>query len=223
MASIRRVSKPKLEIKRPSIPPFGKKGHIEKIKSHEMIRHETKRKALVKFLLVLAVVLFYWAFISFRYGKIIGAHVTLLTWSLFVMCSPIATAGLLIDLPARLLTKIRMFYIEIIVWVFALLVNLFTLATYPSIYDKTILLSILRFILTNPVPYWSIIFVSVAGTFVSVRFMDELLDVSHEKHRKYYLMHESKHTLITFAFVILFLVLFYNFMVQFFGFGLTVF
>lgn len=197
--------------------PWKKKSSIEKLKTHEVVKHETKRKALFKFLGVLALVIVYWGYISYRYGTSLGSYVTLLTWSLFVLCTPIASAGLLVDFPVRLLTKMKMFHVEVMVWALALSINAFTIATYPSIYDATVLVSMLRFILTNPMPYWSIIFVSAAGTFISIRFADELMDVRHEKHRVYYLMHEGKHTLIVFAFVILAIVLAYSYIMQNFG------
>jgi hypothetical protein len=221
MAPIGHVSRLKARIQ--PLIPFRKKGRIEKIKGHDMVRHETKRKALTKFLLVLAIVVLYWVFISLRYGKVMGAQITLLTWSLFILCTPIASAGLLVDFPVRLITRLRMFHTEIAVWAFALALNGFTLAANASVYDTTILLSVLKFILTNPVPYWSVIFVSAAGTFVSIRFADELLDVSREKHRKYYLTHQGKHTLIIFSFIILVLALFYGFIVQAIGLELPVF
>ena len=82
-------------------------------------------------------VFFYFAFISYKYGLEQGFFVSLLTWSFFVLCTPVADAGFLIDFPLRLITKIKMFYAEIFVWLFAISLNFYAFFLKPKIYNKT--------------------------------------------------------------------------------------
>jgi hypothetical protein len=56
---------------------------------------------VIKFLLLFTILIFYFAFISFKYGVKDGFAITLLTWSFFVLCTPIADAGFILDFPIR--------------------------------------------------------------------------------------------------------------------------
>lgn len=174
--------------------------------------HETKRKALIKFLLVFLVFVSYFLFLVFRYGAGNGILITILTWSFFVLCTPIADAGFLLDFPLRLITGIRMFYSEIIVWTIAINANLYFFFSNPSAYEKTFLLKIFKHILEKPWPFWGIIFLSFIGTFLSIYFGDELIDkVTHserEKHQK----HKFKHQFVIFIFLIGFTIFLYNYL-----------
>jgi len=57
-------------------------------------------------------------------------------------------------------------------------------------------------ILTNPYPYWAVIVLSGAGTFLSIRFGDELMDVIHHRERNFFHSHQFKYELILLAFFI---------------------
>lgn len=71
---------------------------------------------------------------------------------------------------------------EIFVWIFAIVINIFALTLYPNSYQSTFLTSILQKIILNPYPYWSIIILSGIGTFLSIKFGDDIMDVvTHEK------------------------------------------
>ena len=176
----------------------------------EMIKHETKKELLIKFILVLGILVVYFCFVSLRYGMRNGFLVTLLSWSFFVFCTPIADAGIIFDLPMRLVTGIRMVYSELIVWMFAFIINISAHIFFPVIYDSTIFLKIFNYILMNPVPFWIIIILSAMGTYLSVYFGDELLDVARHKERKKYFKHKTKYLL----FIALFLII--NFILYFF-------
>lgn len=177
----------------------------------EIFAHETKRNVFLRFLLVLLVIIGYFLFVSFEYGIENGFLITLITWSFFVFCTPIADAGFVIDFPIRLITKIRMFYSEIAVWVFAALINLFAILFYPEVYSLTTITSIFYHIIFNPIPYWLIIILSLLGTFLSVYFGDELIDVIKHKERLKFLKHKDKHRLIFgfFALILVFLIYFW--------------
>ncbi|HIP74206.1 MAG TPA: hypothetical protein EYH14_00960 [Euryarchaeota archaeon] len=179
--------------------------------------HETKREVLLRFLVVLAIFLAYFAYVAHRFGVGHGIWITLLTWSFFVLCTPIADAGFLLDFPIRVVTGIRMVKSEAIVWLIAIAINVFTLLTNPGLYEKTIILSVFYHILTNPVPYWLIILLSFAGTFLSIYFGDELLDVVYHHERAKYLLHRDKYKLIAFVIIFFLTLVIYKYFLDEFG------
>ncbi len=140
--------------------------------------------------------------------------VTLLTWSFFVLCTPIADAGFLLDFPVRLITRLRMVWSELGVWVIAISINLFTVSFYPAFYEHTLVLRLFHNILTHPWPYWGIIILSALGTFLSIIFGDELFDVSTHRERKIYHKHFFKHRIIVYLFLIGFTLAFYYYMLN---------
>lgn len=175
------------------------------------LKHQTRREELIKFLLLLAVLVSYFLYLSWEYGLATGGLVSALTWSFFVLCTPVADAGFLVDFPVRLITGIRMFVSELFVWAIAIGLNLFAVFFAPEVYDKTVLTSLFYKILTTPWPYWSIIVLCGAGTFLSVRFGDEMLDVFSHKERAFHHKHGFKHKIIVVvAFFILIVWLYYH-------------
>ncbi|NIA02151.1 MAG: hypothetical protein GWP15_02100 [Nitrospirae bacterium] len=185
------------------------KNLYSKIKRSELIVHETKRKALKKFLLLLVIFFTYFGFISFRYGLEDGWRISLLTWTFFVLCTPIADAGFILDFPIRLLTKIRMIISELGVWVFAIGINIYFITKNPSIYDSISILKIFKQILLHPIPFWIIIFLSASGTFLSIKFGDELMDVISHWQCREHIKHKWKHHLIIFGFSFISVLLIY--------------
>jgi len=67
-----------------------------------------KRQLLMKFFLLCLLMFGYFAYLSYEYDLLTGGIAALLTWSFFVLCTPIADAGFLLDFPLRLLFGIRM-------------------------------------------------------------------------------------------------------------------
>jgi hypothetical protein len=188
---------------------FGKK-----IERFHLVAHETKRRVLVKFTLILAIFVLYFLFIARKYGIGDGFFVALLSWSFFVLCTPIADAGFLIDFPLRLVTKIKMLFLEMVVWIFAISLNLYAFFFNPEVYAKTELLKLFEKILENPFPFWGIIVISLLGTFVSINFGDELMDtVSHEE-RNFHAKHKNKHRLIVMIFLFAIVIAFYEFLLK---------
>ena len=148
-----------------------------------------QREQVIKYLLLLGVLAAYFGYLSYEYGLASGGIVAALTWSFFVLCTPVADAGFLLDFPVRLITGLRMLYSEVMVWVLAFGVNFAALEFFEDAYDKTALTRLLHEIITTPWPYWGLVALCFIGTFASVFFGDEVLDVaSHkdrEKHQKY--------------------------------------
>lgn len=184
------------------------------IKKSEYFIHETKKSVITKFLLILSIFLVYLIFVSFKYGLSQGFIVTILTWSFFVFCTPIADAGFLFDFPMRLITGLKMVYSEILVWGIAFFINFVAVVFNHQIYEKTLILRIFDKILLNPYPFWSIIILSAAGTFLSVYFGDELIDVVNHRDRKKHKEHKNKYRFILILFLMSFILFLYDILLK---------
>jgi len=165
-----------------------------------LVQHETKQHALFRYLLSLGILVAYFIFVAQKYGAEEGLLIALLTWSFFVLSTPVADAGFLVDFPIRILTGLRMIYTEAFVWIVAIGLNIYALNFHPEVYEKTQLLSLFHTILTHPYPYWGIIILSFIGTFLSIRFGDELIDVIKHRDRHFFHRHKYNHQLILIAF-----------------------
>jgi hypothetical protein len=169
-----------------------------------------RHQALIKFFLLCLILFSYFSYLVYQYDLLTGGMAALITWSFFVLCTPVADAGFLLDFPLRLLFGIRMVLSEIAVWAIAILINVIALMYFREFYKTTILTQLMESILTTPVPYWIIIFLSGIGTFLSIRFGDELMDVLHHEDRKFYLHHQFKHEIVLFVFFLLVLFAYYE-------------
>ncbi len=172
------------------------------MKIKNLFSHRTKYQVLLKFLGLLAIFVGYFVYLSLKFDFSTGVLVSLLTWSFFVLATPVADAGFLLDFPIRLVLGVRMFVSEIFVWVVAIAINIVGLTFYETEYDKTFLTSLLKKILANPYPYWVIIILSGFGTFLSIKFGDELLDVATHKERIFHHKHTFKSQILIFVGVI---------------------
>jgi len=161
-----------------------------------------KKQLLSKFLLLCALLIAYFSYLSIQYDMMTGGITSILTWSFFVLCTPIADAGFLLDFPLRLILGVRMLMSEIAVWAIAITINIISLLYFAEYYETTTLTRFLYQILTMPYPYWSVILLSGVGTFLSIRFADELMDVVHHRDRDFFHRHGYKHELIIITFFI---------------------
>jgi len=152
--------------------------------------------------------------IVFHYGIENGILITALTWSFFVLCTPIADAGFLLDFPLRLILCVRMMISEMIVWGIAISLNIYAFFFRPEIYEKTKLLSLFYHILEQPAPFWLIILVSGIGTFVSVRFGDKLLDKKEHKDCPKTDDHRAWVQFSIMAFLVLMSIILYDFLLK---------
>lgn len=166
-------------------------------------KHPTHKETARKFILLLAVLLGYFIYLSVKFDLATGGLLAVLTWSFFVMCTPVADAGFLLDFPIRILFGIRMLKSEIFVWALAIGVNVYALSFAENVYEKTFLTDLFRQILVTPAPYWAIIFLSGLGTFLSIYFGDEMLDVVTHRDRAKFHRHGQKYSIV--AIVALFL------------------
>ena len=186
------------------MPHFEMTVPIDKKETHP------KKQVLYKFLLLCILLVSYFSYLSYQYDVMTGGIASALTWTFFVLCTPIADAGFLLDFPLRLLFGIRMLISEIAVWILAITINVISLLFFAEYYETTKLTMLLHAILTMPYPYWSVILLSGAGTFLSIRFADELMDVAHHRDRNFYHRHAFKHEIVIFVFFVLVLIGYYK-------------
>jgi hypothetical protein len=169
-----------------------------------------KKQVLYKFLLLLVLLVSYFFYLTVQYDVITGGIASALTWSFFVLCTPIADAGFLLDFPLRLLFGFRMLISEIAVWALAIAINVIALTFFAEYYETTKVTMLLREIITTPYPYWAVILLSGAGTFLSIRFADELMDVVHHRDRSFFHRHAFKYEIVIFVFFVFVLVGYYQ-------------
>jgi hypothetical protein len=147
-------------------------------------RHNEHYKILLgKFIILSAILTAYFIYLSFKFGINSGIVIAFLTWSFFVLCTPIAEAGLIINFPLRFFVGIRMFVSEIFVWIIAIAGNIVSLNFFHRQYNKTFLTKIFHKIIITPNPYWIIIILSCIGTFLSIRFGGNMYDVFTKESR----------------------------------------
>ena len=169
-----------------------------------------KKQLFYKFFLLFLLLVGYFVYLSVQYDFVTGGFASILTWSFFVLCTPIADAGFLLDFPLRLLFGIRMLVSEIVVWALAISINIVSLIYFVEYYETTKLTQILYVVLTSPYPYWSVIFLSAAGSFLSIRFADELMDVIHHRDRGFFHSKSYMHEIIIILFFILIFIGYYE-------------
>ena len=63
---------------------------IETPSLSHFLKHDTKRETLIKFIMLIFIVVSYFVYISLKFGTRNGLLVTVITWSFFIFCTPIA-------------------------------------------------------------------------------------------------------------------------------------
>lgn len=169
-----------------------------------------KKQLFYKFFLLFLLLLSYFVYVSIQYDFVTGGFASLLTWTFFVLCTPIADAGFLLDFPLRLLFGVRMLVSEIIVWTLAISINIVSLNYFVEYYETTKLTALLHVILTTPYPYWGVVFLSAGGSFLSIRFADELMDVIHHRDRHFFHGNSYKHEIVIIIFFIVVFIGYYE-------------
>lgn len=148
------------------------------------IKTQLHNNPLVKFGAVFLIFVIYLIFSIKQFGAKDGFLVGALTWTFFVLCTPIADAGIILDLPIRLLTGMKMIYSEIGVWCIAIVTNLIIFFSNAAIYENTKVLALFHHILSQPFPFWLIIILSAGGSFLSLIIGDELMDIAYKKKKE---------------------------------------
>ncbi len=157
-----------------------------------------QKKVIIKFILLCLIMAGYFMYLNIEYDVMTSGASSLLTWSFFVLCTPIADAGFLLDFPLRLLFGIRMVLSEIAVWGIAISISIILFIYYPKYYETTALTRVFHAILTTPYPYWGVILLSGIGTFLSISFGDKMMDiVSHNKRTTFHKRRYKRKLIIT--------------------------
>jgi len=185
------------------------------------IKHETHKNIWLRFIFIVLLFVGYFVFISFKYGAGQGLLITWITWSVFVLSTPLADAGFIIDFPVRLLFKFKMFISEIFVWLIAIILNIYAYFAVPEIYSTTKILTVFKHILDQPFPFWTVFLISGLGTFLSVKFGDELVDVMKHKDCSYSKKHKLKWRLIAFVSIFIIIFIIYDFLLKNLGINLN--
>lgn len=183
-------------------------------------KHQTHKGVIVRFGFILLIFIAYFLFISSKYGYADGMLIAWLSWSFFVLCTPIADAGMMIDFPVRLVSGIRMFISEIVVWIAAIALNFYAVAFQSEAYEQTQLLHLFKHIIDNPVPFWSIFLISGVGTFLSIQLGDDLLDVIRHRDNKKAGLNDLKIKIIYMVFVLIITFALYDFLLTKFNFDI---
>lgn len=147
-----------------------------------VLQAKSRRHSAWRFLFLLVPVVGYFLFLAYQHGLRDGVLVTILTWSFFVLCTPLADAGFLLDFPVRVFLGVRMAFAEVVVWALAITLSLMMLWLDPALYQVTTLTKLFHTILTTPYPYWAIIGLAMSGTFLSLAFGDALVDMWQKRH-----------------------------------------
>ena len=155
-------------------------------------KHLTHKETILKFFALIVLLFGYFLWMSWKYDASTGFGLAILTWSFFVLCTPIADGGFIIAFPIRLLFGTKMAITQIVIWFVAIAVNAIFLWQFRDTYDLTFLTALLEKILTVPYPYWSILLISATGTLLSIYFGDEMMDVTAHHERKKYHAHGMK-------------------------------
>lgn len=172
---------------------------------------QTHRESLMRFFALIILLVAYFGYMSWKFDASTGAWVSVLSWSFFVLCTPIADGGFIVAFPIRLLFGTRMLITQIVVWVVALGMNITALIVSPTSFEHTALTRLLHTILVTPWPDWSILGISLAGTLISIWFGDEMIDMTtHDSCQKRH-RHGFKHkTLVVIGFGVLTILAYYQ-------------
>ncbi|MCP5244481.1 MAG: hypothetical protein H6937_00335 [Burkholderiales bacterium] len=162
-------------------------------------KHQTHLESLLRFLGLTVILVVYYIYMSWKFDAATGAWLVLLSWSFFVLCTPVADGGFIVAFPVRLLFGTRMLVTQLIVWVFAIVINVAALSFVPENYADTVLTELLYKILTVPWPYWSILIISAAGTALSIWFGDEMMDVTTHAQRTRHHQHGLSYRILLVA------------------------
>lgn len=165
------------------------------------LRNTLHQETLLKFLFLMGVLGGYFFYLSMKFDFATGGLLTALTWSFFVLCTPVADAGFLLDFPIRLIAGIRMWITELLVWGIAVAFNIYGVFFQAEVYQSTFITKVFYQILIQPYPYWGLIGLCGIGTFLSIYFGDEVMDVIAHRHREKFQKHNFKYKVILVIFL----------------------
>lgn len=188
---------------------------FKKIEEH--FSHDIRKIFANKFIIVSSLLALYFIFATWHFGLKDGFLVMALTWSFFVLATPIPDGGIILDLPMRYFAGIKMLTSEIFVWIIAIALNVINVIFNSSIYNKTLILTLFKDIITTPFPYALIIILSCIGTFFTLYVGDEVYDVLSHKKSDLHKKHNKKIRIIFLITIIIFIIILYELMLKHLG------
>jgi hypothetical protein len=153
-------------------------------------KHErSKELPAVRFLIIGALLSSHLFLATQKHGVGEGLEVTALTWAFLIFLTPVPIAGVLLELPLKIFTKHRMMTIQTLIWGLGIIIAGLGQLFFPNAFEATTILKLFRYVLQNPMPYWGLLGLCAAGTFLSVflveEFVDEIKDELMHRHRKH--------------------------------------
>jgi len=98
-----------------------------------------------------------------QFGTGRGIYITFLIWSFFILCLPSTGKPIITSAVLYFFTEKSYQYASLLRWLVAFIFNIFTYLALPYIYLTSATTFLLYRIISNPWPYWLIIFVSSLG------------------------------------------------------------
>ena len=98
-------------------------------------------------------------YLIFVQGIVSGFHIGALMWSFFVLCLPFGFASSVFSLPFWLARGRGFAGSELVSWICALAINIYSYSTSEQLYLHYASTHLLLRIISNPWPYWLIIIV----------------------------------------------------------------
>jgi len=131
-----------------------------------MTRSRITKSQKIRFLIFLSFFGLTGTHLILEYGLAAGSHITLLIWSFFVLCIPVSSSAFITSSILKLFTRNYLRYAAGTVWLFALTLNIITYFSAPYAYLPYATTFLLYRIISNPWPYWLILFASsLAGLY----------------------------------------------------------
>lgn len=132
----------------------------------------------LKFLLSVTTLSSYLLYMLLSYSFFDALLVTLLAWSLYVLCLPGAHGAMLIGIPLSFVYR-ENYIVEPYVWTFLALLNVLVILFCPTYYFMSFPTKILYSIIMHPKPCWLIFCTSFVGTFFYYFISSRAITATH--------------------------------------------
>lgn len=119
----------------------------------------------VKFFCYLGLFSAWISYLVTLHGTFDGVLLAFLTWSFFVLCTPIILEGFLVSFVHGLFRGGQLYDVSIFAWVISVLLNFFTYNFYADVYQKTLITNFLHIVISRPFPERFILILCALGTF----------------------------------------------------------
>jgi len=116
----------------------------------------------------------------YLYGFAVGSYISLLIWSLYILCIPVAHGRFFIGTPLHYFTG-RHYLPELFIWTLAASLNIFTFIFIPRVYQTSMLTYFLYRILITP-RYWSLLLITLCGVWYRLMARSKLIPFSRNVH-----------------------------------------